>query len=200
MAHTTDGDGTRVVTATDTDWAACQATRKSTACAVVKFAGVIISVSCRSQSIVAKSSPEAEYYGVAMGLAEGMHVQSLAAFLGYKTRHQLECDAQSAIAMASRRGLGAVRHIEVQYLWVQDVMRSSRVHLKKVNGDGEPPRYRHQALAGGRVPGVPPPAGPHAAVRCNGNWLHHGGRDRAAPGALGVARMLRYDRARGRVG
>ena len=80
---------------------------------------------------MAKHGPT-EYYGAAMGLAGGMHVQTLVAFFGYRTAHYLEFDAQSAIAIASRRGLGALRHIKVQYLWVQGVVQDKRVHLGMV--------------------------------------------------------------------
>ena len=44
----------------------------------------------------------------------------------------LKCDASSAIAIASRRGLGKVRHIEVCQLWLQEKVRSGEVKVVKV--------------------------------------------------------------------
>ena len=44
----------------------------------------------------------------------------------------LKSDATAAIAIASRRGLGKVRHIEVCQLWLQDKVRRGDVKVVKV--------------------------------------------------------------------
>ena len=45
---------------------------------------------------------------------------------------QLNTDASAAIGIGSRLGLGKVRHIEVNQLWLQEKVHSGRVTLKKV--------------------------------------------------------------------
>ncbi len=42
--------------------------------------------------------------------------------------------ASAAIGIASRRGLGKVRHIELNQLWLQDKVANREVMLSKVDG------------------------------------------------------------------
>ena len=44
-------------------------------------------------------------------------------------------DASAALGIASRRGLGKVRHIEVDELWLQDQVARGRIQVIKVKGD-----------------------------------------------------------------
>ena len=44
----------------------------------------------------------------------------------------LQSDASAAIAIASRRGLGKVRHIDVCQLWLQDKVRRGDINVVKV--------------------------------------------------------------------
>ena len=46
---------------------------------------------------------------------------------------QLLSDASAAIGIASRRGSGKVRHIEVNQLWLQDKILSGNMELSKVS-------------------------------------------------------------------
>ena len=43
-------------------------------------------------------------------------------------------DSSAAKGMASRKGLGKVRHVEVNQLWVQEKVGSGELDLKKVDG------------------------------------------------------------------
>ena len=54
-----------------------------------------------------------------MGFSKPMHVHS---------------DATAAIGIARRRGLGKLRHLDVEDLWVQEQVRNKKVHLHKVLG------------------------------------------------------------------
>ena len=44
----------------------------------------------------------------------------------------MKSDASAAIAIANRRGLGKVRHIEVCQLWLQDKVRRGDIKVVKV--------------------------------------------------------------------
>ena len=46
----------------------------------------------------------------------------------------LNTDASAAIGIASRRGLGKVRHIEVSQLWLQQRVASGDLKVQKVDG------------------------------------------------------------------
>ena len=43
-------------------------------------------------------------------------------------------DASAAIGIARRKGLGKVRHLDTQCLWIQDAVRERRIGLEKVAG------------------------------------------------------------------
>ena len=42
------------------------------------------------------------------------------------------------LAYANRQGLGTVRHVDTQTLWAQQVVRTGRVDLRKVDGEKNP--------------------------------------------------------------
>ena len=47
-------------------------------------------------------------------------------------------DATAAIGIARRRGLGKLRHLDVEDLWVQDKIRNREVEIHKVLGSENP--------------------------------------------------------------
>ena len=47
-------------------------------------------------------------------------------------------DANAAMGIAHRQGLGKTRHIEVQYLWVQDEVKRKTLKVNKVGPDDNP--------------------------------------------------------------
>ena len=48
---------------------------------------------------------------------------------------QVRTDATAAKGIASRRGAGRVRHIEVADLWVQDQVQQGRIEIVKVRSE-----------------------------------------------------------------
>ena len=84
------------------------------------------------------SSAEAEYYAMVKASAEALGIQALAADLGWAVRIRLCVDSSAAKAMASRSGVGRVRHMEVRFLWPQDVVKRKRLELKKICGKKNP--------------------------------------------------------------
>ena len=47
-------------------------------------------------------------------------------------------DAAAAIGIARRRGLGRIRHLDVEDLWVQDCLRQGLVELVRIAGAENP--------------------------------------------------------------
>ena len=88
-----------------------------------------------TQSVIALSSGEAEYYGMVKGASVGLGIQSVLRDFEINVKLTLKSDASAAIAIASRRGLGNVRHIEVCQLWLQEKVRSGEVKVVKVGTD-----------------------------------------------------------------
>ena len=67
---------------TDSDWARCVRTRKSTQGGVVMIGGCCIKSWSSTQSLIALSSGESEYYGVVKGASVGLGVQAMLKDLG----------------------------------------------------------------------------------------------------------------------
>ena len=87
-----------------------------------------------TQSVVALSSGEAEYYGLVRGASIGLGLQSMFQDFRVPIKMKLKSDASAAIGIARRKGLGKVRHIEVSQLWVQDMVARDKFKLIKVPG------------------------------------------------------------------
>ena len=82
---------------------------------------------------------EAEYYALVTGSAEGLGIESLANDMGYNLKVTvIWTDSNTARSLASRRGLGKMRHVELRYLWVQDMVKDNRLRVKRVNGVDNP--------------------------------------------------------------
>ena len=117
----------------DSDWANGWS-RKSTSGGMMTVDGVGVKHWSRTQKARALSSGEAEYYAMVTGCAEGLGLKSLAEDLGWKAEVRLWTDSSAAKAIGNRRGLGKLRHVELKWLWVQDVVKEGRVKLKTVKG------------------------------------------------------------------
>ena len=87
-----------------------------------------------NQQVIALSSGEAEYYGLVKGATIAKGLQSMLADFGVNTHVVLHTDASAAKGMASRRGLGKVRHIELCHLWIQEEVAQRRITIRKVEG------------------------------------------------------------------
>ena len=84
------------------------------------------------QAVVALSSGEAEYYALVKGASEGMGLQGIAMDMGLKVCVHLSTDASAAIGIGSRRGLGKVKNIELNQLWIQDKVCRGEITVHKV--------------------------------------------------------------------
>ena len=54
--------------------------------------------------------------------------------LGMHTKIKVNTDATTAIGIAMRKGLGPVRHIETNTLWVQEEVYRKEIQVEKVGG------------------------------------------------------------------
>ena len=112
----------------DSDWAEDRQQRKSTSGGLVIVGGIVVKSWSRTHRGRSLSSAEAEYYAIVTGAAEVLAVQALAEELGWKMSVRVHSDSFAAKAVASRPGLGKLRHIELKYLWVQELVQEQRDH------------------------------------------------------------------------
>ena len=120
------------------DWAGDRDTRRSRSGGVALLAGCTVKSWSNRQATPAMSSAEAEYYAMVKACAESLGIQALPADLGWAVRIRLCVDSSAAKAMASRSGVERVRHMEVRFLWLQDVEMRERLELKKICGKKNP--------------------------------------------------------------
>ena len=87
-----------------------------------------------NQSVIALSSGEAEYYGLVKAASIAIGLRTIAADMGiiHGGAIQIKSDASAAIGIANRIGIGKVRHIEVNQLWLQDKVSKKEFEIVKV--------------------------------------------------------------------
>ena len=123
---------------TDTDYAGCRRTRKSTSGGLVTLGDHVLKTWSQTQAVIALSSGEAEYYGLVRGAANGQGLVSLINDFGIQRKLRVKTDAPVAKSIASRRGVGKIRHIEVNQLWLQEKAAQGEVKIHKIPGDENP--------------------------------------------------------------
>ena len=57
------------------------------------------------------------------GASQTLGMISIAGDLGYHLSGRVRSDASAALGIVNRQGLGKLRHINVQYLWLQAKVR-----------------------------------------------------------------------------
>ena len=91
-----------------------------------------------TQTSISLSSGEAEYYGVVRASGVALGYQSLLRDLGVCLRVRVWTDSSATIGICGRQGLGKLRHIDTQCLWVQQRVRDGSIELRKVKGEVNP--------------------------------------------------------------
>ena len=104
---------------TDSDWAGCKETRKSSSAGVLMLGGHTMKAYTRKQKVIAKSSAEAELYAAALGASEAKGVQSMMCDLGFAVKPVLNIDAKATERILHRQGIGKPKHMDLAYLWVR---------------------------------------------------------------------------------
>ena len=125
----------KVVVWSDTDFAGCKRTRRSTSGGVVMFGSHCIKTYSQTQETIALSSGESEFYGIVKAAAMGLGMKGLMENLGVSVEVQVNTDSSAAKSITARKGAGRVRHIEVRELWVQDRVAKGDLKIVKVRGE-----------------------------------------------------------------
>ena len=91
---------------TDSNWAGCLQTRKSTAGACLFHGSHLIRSYAKTQATIALSSGEAELYATVMASSEVLGLKAMMADFGLETMPHLYVDASAAIGILSKEGPG----------------------------------------------------------------------------------------------
>jgi hypothetical protein len=138
---------------TDSDFAGCVATRRSTSGGAVLLGGHLLKHWASTQNKITLSSGEAELGAVVRGFSEVLGIQSVARDLGVELKPEVHADSSAAIGICQRSGIGKVRHLAVAQLWAQDLVRSKVCRLYKVLGTENPADLMTKPLARTEIDG-----------------------------------------------
>jgi hypothetical protein len=122
----------------DSDWAGCRSTRKSTSGGIITLDGIVLKAWSSTQATVATSSGEAELHAAIKAASEALGFQSVARDLGLEIGIELVVDSSAAHSIVSRQGLGKTKHVEVKYLWIQAAVAADRFKVSWIPGARNP--------------------------------------------------------------
>ena len=138
MCFPWQAQASNVITFTDSDWAGCTRTARSTSGGILTIGRHVIKTYSRQQKVVALSSAEAELYAMVAASAETLAIIAYAKDLGVAMSGEVFTDSSAALGISQRLGLGKVRHLRTQGLWVQEVRATGRLTYLKVLGSQNP--------------------------------------------------------------
>jgi hypothetical protein len=124
----------------DSDWAGCRRTRRSTSGGAIMLGGHCLKTWSSTQAPIALSSAEAEYYAMVEAATRALGLRSMLEEVGIGLSGAVELwsDSSAARGFASRKGVGKMRHLEVRHLWLQSEVSGQRVLLRRVAGEANP--------------------------------------------------------------
>ena len=122
---------------TDSDFAGCVKSRESISAGIIQLGGHLVKSWSSNQAVIALSSGEAEYYGLVKEAFMGLGIAAIICNLGrdYEDSIEIRTDASAAIGIACRIGIGKIRHIETNQLWLQQKVLLGDMVVSKVKGE-----------------------------------------------------------------
>ncbi|CAN6443374.1 unnamed protein product [Victoria cruziana] len=145
----------------DSDFAGCQDSRRSTSGYVFTLAGGAISWKSVKQTLVATSTIAAEYIACYEASNQALWLRNFVAGLhimtGIERPLRLLCDSSSAVQFSNNnRSLSKSKHIDIKYLVVKERTQNGQVSLEHIGTDsmiadpltkGLPPKVFHKHIA-----------------------------------------------------
>ena len=122
-----------IVTHSDSDWTGKEKDRKSTSGGVMTYGLHVLKTWSSQQQIIALSSGEAELYALLKAAAQTKGVMAVLCDFDIEVQGTVLTDASAALGIVHREGLGKTRHVEVQYLWIQQEVARTNLKVAKVN-------------------------------------------------------------------
>ena len=123
---------------TDSDWAGCRRTAKSTSGGVIRVGRHFIKSWSSTQKSITLSSGEAELVAAVKMCSETIGFTQLAEDWGLTMEGRVWVDSSAAIGTMHRRGNGKLRHVRVGSLWVQERVEEGELRVDKVAGEDNP--------------------------------------------------------------
>ena len=123
----------------DSDWAGCPKTRRSTSGGGITLGKHLLTHWSRTQTCVALSSGEAELNAMLKAACEGLSLQYLINEVGVETGLHLLGDSSASHGTLQRQGAGRIKHLQTRQLWLQEKVHEGSITIEKI------PRERNWA-------------------------------------------------------
>ncbi|WMV35038.1 hypothetical protein MTR67_028423 [Solanum verrucosum] len=133
--------GTGITTYCDADWAACPLTRKFVTGYVIKLGESVVSWKAKKQTIVSRSSAEAEYRSLASIVAELVWLVGMLKDLKAEIQLpvQVYSDNKSAIQLASNPvHHGCTKHIEIDCHFIREKLQQGLIKIVYISTQNQP--------------------------------------------------------------
>ena len=123
---------------TDSDWAGCRRTAKSTSGGAIMRGKHCIKTWSVTQKGITLSSGEAELVAAVKMSTEIIGMTQLLGDWGQESRGHVLVDSSAALGIVRRKGNGRLRHIRVGMLWIQEKEGNGELEYHKVKGENNP--------------------------------------------------------------
>ena len=121
------------------DWAGERPQMKSTSGVLLMWESSLLRSWSSTQNTTALSSAESELCAMSKCAQHALHLKSMGEDFGIVLKPWIRSDASAALGIACRRGLaGKTRHVQVQYLCIQQEVANEHVKIQMVLGTDNP--------------------------------------------------------------
>ena len=117
---------------TDSDWAGCAKSRKSTSGGCIVYGSHLLAHWSSTQATIALSVGEAELNAIVKGGVETLGVVGMFDDFGLHVENEIKTDSSAASGIAHRQGVGKLKHLENKQLWIQGAVSKGRVRISKI--------------------------------------------------------------------
>ena len=113
---------------TDANWEGEFEVLRSTSCGWIYVGDHLLETYSSTQQNVALSTAESECISTTKDAAHALDVRSALVKFGMTFKVVCETDPSAGRAMATRRGVGRVRHLDARLLWLRQLCAEGVVH------------------------------------------------------------------------